>query len=73
MSYKINETTIYTVKEVAELLNVSDQTVRKYIHNGHIKAGRLGRPVVISEDSLNDFLNTQGITAETHEIPYYQK
>ena len=27
MSYKINETTIYTVKEVAELLNVSDQSL----------------------------------------------
>jgi excisionase family DNA binding protein len=32
----------YTVKEVAELLRVSESSVRNYVHRGIIKAIRIG-------------------------------
>lgn len=49
-----------TIKEVAELLRVSDQTVRNYIKNGSLVAIKFGRshraPVRIHTDALNDFI-----------------
>jgi len=46
----------YTTKEIAILLNITPQTVRAYIKRGKIKAQRIGRPMLITEDSLLDFL-----------------
>tara|TARA_B100001758_G_C17814991_1_gene306371 strand:+ start:179 stop:418 length:240 start_codon:yes stop_codon:yes gene_type:complete len=49
-----------TIKEVAELLRVSDQTVRNYIKNGSLMAIKFGSshraPVRIHIDALNDFI-----------------
>ena len=49
-----------TIKEVAELLRVSDQTVRNYIKNGSLLAIKFGSshraPVRIHVDALNDFI-----------------
>ena len=49
-----------TIKEVAELLRVSDQTVRNYIKNGSLIAIKFGRshraPVRIHIDALNEFI-----------------
>ena len=49
-----------TIKEVAELLRVSDQTVRNYIKNGSLVAIKFGRshraPVRIHITALNDFI-----------------
>lgn len=60
---KINEmaTTIegikfYTVKEVAEALGVTAQTVRSYIREGKLQGKRIGRPILITENALKDFL-----------------
>ena len=49
-----------TIKEVAELLRVSDQTVRNYIKNGNLMAIKFGSshraPVRIHVEALNDFI-----------------
>lgn len=49
-----------TIKEVAELLRVSDQTVRNYIKNGSLVAIKFGRshraPVRIHITALDDFI-----------------
>ena len=49
-----------TIKEVAELLRVSDQTVRNYIKNGSLLAIKFGSshraPVRIHVDALNNFI-----------------
>jgi excisionase family DNA binding protein len=49
-----------TIKEVAELLRVSDQTVRNYIKNGSLLAIKFGSshraPVRIHVEALNNFI-----------------
>jgi len=49
-----------TIKEVAELLRVSDQTVRNYIKKGSLVAIKFGQshraPVRIHITALNDFI-----------------
>ena len=46
----------YTVPEVAEVLQVTPQTVRAYIKQGKLKGQRIGRPILITENNLKEFL-----------------
>ena len=47
---------IYTVKEVAELLQVSKMTISRYIKAGKLKSSKLGRMYRIADDDLRKFL-----------------
>jgi excisionase family DNA binding protein len=49
------ETIFHTVAEVAEILRVTPQTVRSYIRTKRLKATRIGRPLLISSASLEEF------------------
>lgn len=46
----------YTIPEAAEVLNVTPQTVRAYIKQGKLKGQRIGRPILITENNLKEFL-----------------
>jgi excisionase family DNA binding protein len=46
----------YTIPEVAEALHVTPQTVRNWIRSGKIKSQRIGRPILITESNLKEFL-----------------
>lgn len=46
----------YTIPEVAEALNVTSQTIRAWIKQGKIKSQRIGRPILITESNLKEFL-----------------
>jgi len=46
----------YTIQETAEALNVTPQTVRAYIKQGKLKGKRVGRPILITENNLREFL-----------------
>jgi len=46
----------YTIQETAEALNVTPQTVRAYIKQGKLKGQRIGRPILITEKNLKEFL-----------------
>ncbi len=48
----------YTVKEIAELLGINPETVRRWIRNGQLEAVQISRKGgnVISEESLKDFI-----------------
>ena len=48
---------LYTIPETAERLGVTAQTVRRYIKGGVLKARRVGRPYLISSDSLKRFVS----------------
>jgi excisionase family DNA binding protein len=46
----------FTIPEAATALQVTPQTVRTYIKQGKIKSQRIGRPILITENNLKDFL-----------------
>lgn len=46
----------YTIPEAAEVLNVTPQTIRAYIKQGKLKGQRIGRPILITENNLKEFL-----------------
>jgi excisionase family DNA binding protein len=46
----------YTIPETASALKVTPQTVRTWIKNGRIKSQRIGRPILITENNLKEFL-----------------
>ena len=46
----------YTIPEVAQALRVTPQTVRAYIKQGKLKGQRIGRPILITENNLKEFL-----------------
>ena len=47
---------LLTIEQVAEVLNVSDQTVRKLIKNNEIKRVKFGRTYRITRQALNEFI-----------------
>jgi excisionase family DNA binding protein len=56
MPTQIENIKFYTVQEIAQALQVTPQTVRAYIKQGKIRAQRIGRPLLITESSLKEFL-----------------
>lgn len=56
MPTQIENIKFYTVQEIASILQVTPQTVRAYIKQDKIRAQRIGRPLLITESSLREFL-----------------
>ena len=54
--------TFYTASEVATILNVSVKTVYTYRREGKIKAIKVGRAWLFSEQALQTFLNPVATT-----------
>ena len=49
----------YTIPETAQALKVTPQTIRAWIKQGKLKSQRIGRPILITESNLKDFLSPQ--------------
>lgn len=46
----------YNVQECAQILNVSAVTIRSYIHQGKLKAQKVGRAYYITEKTLEEYI-----------------
>lgn len=46
----------YTIQDAAEALKVTPQTIRAWIKQGRIKGQRIGRPILITESNIREFL-----------------
>ena len=47
---------VYELKEVCDLLKINLQVLRRYIKDSEIKASKIGRKYIITEESLKDFI-----------------
>jgi excisionase family DNA binding protein len=47
---------LYSLKEIAELLNKSTMTVRREISRGNLKAGKIGGEYSITRSELEEYL-----------------
>ncbi len=57
MSTTIEGIKFYTIPETAKALRVTPQTIRAWIKQGKIKSQRIGRPILITENNLKEFLS----------------
>lgn len=48
---------LYTIKDIATAMDVTDRTVRRYIKDGHLQAKKIGRNIFITEEALREFIN----------------
>ena len=55
----IENTKYYNVIETAKALKVTPQTIRAWIKQGRLKSLRIGRPILITENNLKEFLNPE--------------
>ena len=53
----------YTIHDVADLLKVSDATVRTWIKNGDLRAVKLEREFRIAKIDLENFVNKKATIA----------
>ena len=65
MSIEIAGTTLYTLKEISEQLDVSVATLRTYIEKGRLKAVRLGRKYRVTQEALQDFLQSPSLASNS--------
>ena len=59
---------LYTIAEVAEILQVSERSIFRYIKEGskhHLNAFKVGRAWRIKESDLNRYINSQQTNQET--------
>jgi excisionase family DNA binding protein len=56
MATEIQGIKFFTIPETAKALRVTPQTVRAWIKQGRIKSQRIGRPILITESNLREFL-----------------
>ena len=47
----------YTTHEIAELLKISEATIRSWIHEGELRACRFGREFRVAAKDLEAFVN----------------
>jgi len=56
MAIVIEGIKFYTIRDAAQALRVTPQTIRAWIKQGRLKAQRIGRPILITEGNLREFL-----------------
>ncbi len=53
---QIDDLIVYDVKECAEMLHVSQQTVRRYMKQGKITYQKVGSKLYTTEETVKNFL-----------------
>ena len=51
---------IYTLREVEQILGVTQRTLYRWIDNGSLKAFKAGRTWRVSEEALQEFIENGG-------------
>ena len=57
---KIGKKQFYNVQTLSKMLKIPSETVRKYINRGRLKAIKIGKFYMVSEENLQKFLDGEG-------------
>jgi len=57
---------VYTLNEVAEILQLTRRTLYNYIKDGKLKAVKIGKYWRVPEETLQQFINTGTEGASSH-------
>ena len=61
MPIQVEDITVYNVKEISELLGITQVTIREYIRQGKLRAKKIAGEWRITGDALRDFLSADKI------------
>jgi len=61
MPIQVEDIIIYNVKEVSELIGITQVTIREYIRQGKLRAKKIAGEWRITGDALRDFLSADKI------------
>jgi len=61
MPIQVEDITVYNVKEISELLGITQVTIREYIKQGRLRAKKIAGEWRITGDALRDFLSADKI------------
>ncbi|MGD1816008.1 MAG: helix-turn-helix domain-containing protein [Pleomorphochaeta sp.] len=59
----------YSVNEIANMLNLHQKTIQRYIREGKLKANKIGKAWRVEDNELKIFANNIGITQLTNQKP----
>ncbi|MDC7126711.1 MAG: helix-turn-helix domain-containing protein [Spirochaetales bacterium] len=63
---------LYTVKELSGILKLHVKTITRFIHEGKIKANKIGRAWMVTESELKRYSHAELAAADTaRELPDY--
>ena len=62
MPTEIEGVKFYTILETAKKLDLTGQTIRTYIKQGRLKSYKIGGPILITENSLKEFMTINKAT-----------
>ena len=54
---EIENLKLYNLQEVAEILGIHYQTVRKLIQNGELKAKKIGKGYIVTSKNLKQYVS----------------
>lgn len=58
---------IYNLDEVVKLLGLNIQTVRIYIKEGKLKASKVGRKYMVTDEAIKEFLKATEVQPKNEE------
>jgi excisionase family DNA binding protein len=58
MAISVGNTIAYDLEELAEKLNVSERTLRRYIRAGKLQAFKLGLKYHVTQRALDEYFDT---------------
>jgi excisionase family DNA binding protein len=61
MPVQIQDTTLYSVLELAQMLDVTTATIRNYIRQGHIRGQKVMGRWCVSNEDLKGFVREFGL------------
>ena len=73
MATVIEGNKFYTIPETAQALNVTPQTIRTWIKQGKLKSQRIGRPILITENNLREFIGLPDYLVENEYLKLEEK
>jgi excisionase family DNA binding protein len=59
---------LYSIEQVADLLGLHVKTVRAYVHDGRLKARRIGKQYRVLRSDLEALTGTDAMSRRTHHI-----
>jgi len=59
---KVEGIKVYTLNETASILGIHYQTVRSYLKDGRLEGQQIGRPILITNLAIKEFLTSKDTT-----------